>query len=225
MKRFFIIMIFSLLFSCDKDNDNDFVNQKATFHGLIGDKSVTLIESDNIQNDTIWSPESEADSGLIKDTLIYKLDMLLGGHQLLSYKNQIQIQFIDNYNFKDLQKTQYGYELNENQFRNTLKFGKRVYSNSTCQQGIIINWYDSKGTFWSTIKKIDYLDNTNILEGAHIDNVFSVTQSKISNRKPYTWSQYLEMDFNCRLYNFNGDSIDITSGNFKCNYGLLILNK
>ncbi len=107
-------------------------------------------------------------------------------------------------------------------FEDILSKGNKSFSgNYKTEPGITIEWHDSKGVRWTSSELFligdvipimpDYSNSSfKIRKSESVDPVYGF----------YEYSQYLEISFNCDLYNINGDSISMTDADYKGTYSI-----
>ena len=218
--RIFVIMISFYLLSCHKENDVVIdPTTKASFHANINGTEMSIVENNKIQNfdsAVIWNPSIEQRVGTI-EKVIYTFGLYLGGF-ITSDKmprNSISIDFVNHFLNSQIDS---GGAIPSSLFNDIFSVGNKSYSFNILEQpGVLIEWYDSNGHLWTTNHYLNTSSLISIPVKPYFANstfkiVKSVTLNPISSN--YKSSQYLEISFNCNLYDVNGDSLKMTNANF-----------
>jgi len=224
--RYLLIIIFFCLLSCHPEKDEVIdPTTKTSFHANINGTEISIIENENIQNIdsvVIWDPSIEQRFGAI-DKVIYTFGLYLGGFITIDKMpaNSISIDFVNH--FSNSQINSDG-SISSSLFNEIFSKGDKTYSNNILEQpGILIEWYDANRHKWTTNH---YLNTSSLipipvkpnLANSTFTIVKSISMDPISSN--YKSSQYLEISFNCNLYDINGDSIKMTNANFKGIYSI-----
>ena len=218
-----IILIVCSIQSCEKKQDEFTIEDKAVFEAEINGEKTILIESDSlIDIDTYinWNPSRQRSHG-VRDYVIDIWQMNLGKFIMFDSPttNHISINFVNHF---------YNWEYDENgdvtkeQFENILSNGTKDYSiNYKDFPGILIEWFDANGEKWTSSKVFLSGDSIpNVIDNN--ENKFNINYSKFQNdlSDERSYYQYLDISFQCRLYNKDGENIMIKNGKFKCMYRL-----
>ena len=104
-------------------------------------------------------------------------------------------------------------------FRNIFRLGEKLYiSNDSYDQdhesGILINWTDNQGTSWASSKNVDNTTGNEIV--INRNRTFEITHSIYQDPHPQITVNLHKIKgvFDCTLYNMEGDSIKMSSGEF-----------
>lgn len=112
-------------------------------------------------------------------------------------------------------------------FRNWLLPGERSFlKDGENETGIGILWFDEQGEMWASgknIGEVSLLGNSPIPEEVFAQEAdfqagskFEIRRSKRIDPMPgFDFSQVVEMEFNARLYNEQGESMTLKAGSFK----------
>lgn len=214
------------MISCENDEDT-WCDTKASFEAIVNGEGVALVESDSLTNPDIYIKLSNSllirtgyyDDSVFKDIYVFGMDLgkLMFGEDTVT--NRISINFVNHLSQYDLDEDG---KISKELYEDILSEGNKTFSgNYKTEPGISIEWYDSKGEKWtsgelflsgdSTSATPDFSNNSfKIKKSESIDPVYGF----------YEYSQYLEISFNCNLYNINGDSISMTDADFKGTYSI-----
>lgn len=226
LKHNALIMIFLCLISCDNNEDIG-PDTKASFEAIVDGESVSLVESDSLTNpDTdiklsnlLLIRTGYYDDSVFKDIYVFGLNLgklMMGGDTIA---DNISINFVSHLSHYDLNDDG---KISQALFEDILSEGNKTFSgNYKTEPGISIEWYDSKGDKWTSGELFLSGDLTPVTPD------FSNSSFKIRKSESvdpvygfYEYSQYLEISFNCNLYNVYGDSISMTDANFKGTYSI-----
>jgi len=215
-----LILIFLCLISCDNNEDIG-PDTKASFEAIVDGESVSLVENDSLTNPDAYIKLSNLflirtgyyDDSVFKDIYVFGLNL---GKLLMSddtITNRISIYFVSHLSHNDLDENG---KISQALFEDILSEGNKTFTgNYKTEPGISIEWYDSKGEKWTSGELFLSGDLTPVTPD------FSNSSFKIRKSESvdpvygfYEYSQYLEISFNCNLYNVNGDSISMTDANF-----------
>lgn len=221
-----LIMIVLFLISCDNNEDVG-PDTKASFEAIVDGQSVSLVENDSLTNPDIYIKLSNSllirtgyyDDSVFKDIYVFGMDLgkLMMGEDTVT--NRISIYFVNHLSQYDLDDDG---KISKAIFEDILSEGNKTFSgNYKTEPGISIEWNDSKGDKWTSGELLLSGDSTSatpdfsnssfrIIKSESVDPVYGF----------YEYSQYLEISFNCNLYNVNGDSISMTDADFKGTYSI-----
>jgi hypothetical protein len=220
------LMIFALLFglqSCKKDKDDYNIELMASFEAEINGEYIKLVET---------GPMTETDSMvswiLARNTYMsiglwdYVVDIWqinLGKTYILDtpLKNNIAVNFVNHFSNEEFGENG---DFTQDEFERILRKGTKDFTSDYTQfPGVIIEWSDAEGITWTSGKIFlsgDTIPNTvNNDDGSFVIN-YSVPQSELYD--PDTYAQYLDLSFQCKLYNMNGDMITLKNGKMKSLY-------
>lgn len=209
--------------SCDKTEEDFAVEDKASFEAEINGEKITLIESGyytNIENIIFWNPSRQR-SYVVSDYIIetWNLDL---GKAIMPEKpstNNLSVQFVSHFEHGQ-------YDENENitreQFDEVLREGEKEYTENTKDfPGINIRWLDADGELWLSGEPYTHEDSKpNEVENK--ENYFTINYSKFLDERSNesTFYQYLDISFQCRLYNWQGESILMKNAKLKYTYSI-----
>jgi len=221
-----LVMIFLFLISCDNDEDIG-PDTKASFEAIVNGEGVSLVESDSLTNPDTYIKMSSSlsirtgyyDDSVFKDIYVFGMDLgkLMMGEDTVS--NRISINFVSHLSHNDLDEDG---KISKALFEDILSEGDKIFSgNYKTEPGISIEWHNSKGDKWTSGELFLPGDSTSATPDFS-NSSFKVRKSESVDPVYgfYEYSQYLEISFNCNLYNVNGDSISMTDANFKGTYSI-----
>jgi hypothetical protein len=221
-----LILIFLFLISCDNDEDIG-PDNKASFEAIVDGEEVSLIESDSLTNlDTYikMSSSLQISTGYYYDSIykeIYVLGLNLGKLMMGDDTNayNISIYIVNHLSDSDLDASG---KISHTLFQEILSEGSKTFSgNYKTEPGISIEWNDSNGVKWTSGELFLSGDLTPITPDFS-NSSFEIRYSESVDPVYgfYEYSQYLEISFNCNLYNVNGDSISMADAYFKGTYSI-----
>jgi hypothetical protein len=221
-----LILILLLLISCGNDEDIG-LDTKASFEAIIDGEEVYLVESDSLiypgtyikSTSSLMISTGYYYDSVYKEIYVFGLDL---GHLIMgddTAANKISINFISHLSDYDLDENE---KISHALFKEILSVGNKTFSgNYKTEPGISVEWYDSKGVKWTSGEL--FLSG----ELTPVTPDFSGSSFKIRKSESvdpvygfYKYSQYLEISFNCNLYNVNGDSISMNDADFIGTYSI-----
>lgn len=207
------------LSSCKKEEEVP-IPFTASFTATIDNQAIIISES----NGAIWSCGSGSNSlSTIPDSTNIQFRMFLG-HPFKSdgdYRSSLTVTFFNHINSGELIPPGPSGDITEEMFREKLKVGSYPYTFlSETASGVIIEWYDSDGKFWSTGRNQHENNGIPLTAPNYSSSLFEVIDSEPAEVDyPFeNWAQKLSMKFNCYVYNNLGDSILIEKGILNCKY-------
>ena len=215
------ILSISVLESCQKNEEEFSVEDKATFYAEINNVQIILIESDIITDTAIFSMPSRQMSYDERDYTIDIWSLSLGKNMKSdgSITSRLSVDFVNHF-----ENTQYvtDYNISRELFEKVLSEGKKEYtSNNKDFPGISIKWIDADGNLWASGSPYSHEDSSADLTGDK-ENYFIINYSK--NQDTHAgigiYSQYLDISFQCRLYNWKGESIVMKNAQLKYIYSI-----
>jgi hypothetical protein len=210
--RFILLCISLVLFSCNKEKDNSIdPSTKASFYAIVNGKEISCKETgilQNIDSSVIWNPSWTSHSST--DKTFFSFELYLGGLMYDSFpKNTISIDFI--IWASDSQIDTDGM-VTKQVFDDVFSTGNKLYSKGTVEDpGILIKWYDSNRHKWTANDSNNGNSSFKVIKSVSVNPVSPL----------FKYSKYLEISFNCNLYDINGDSIIMTNASFKGIYSML----
>ncbi len=221
-RALFILMIIIIsVFSCKKDDvdDNNTDYEFSSFNASINGIDV-IIKEDTIN---IFSNSVKTKSTGVIDDLIMGFYMSLGPlvGNADSIRNLINIEFNNNISLSDLDNNN---DISEMKFRDLLKVGQYPFTYIPSEQsGVIVSYYDKNGVNWISDKYFSVAGNSGdtipLIPDYTNFNFEIIESTTIQPPYPfYQWGQKLHINFDCYLYNINGDSIKIENAEFTGKY-------
>ena len=98
---------------------------------------------------------------------------------------------------------------------------KEFTPNNKDFQGISIKWIDADGNLWASGSPYSREDSSPAVSG-DTENCFIISYSKTQddNAGPGAYFQYLDILFQCTLYNWQGESIPVKNARLKCVFSI-----
>jgi hypothetical protein len=226
--KFTILIIIAIFLSCEKKQEDITINKKASFSAEIAGKKISIIESDSLvdlEKYILWNPSRIKVIGGYDYVIdIWVLDL---GHFIMldsPIKNHISIDFVNHFDNSMYDENN---SISKALFEVALSKGTKEYSkNFRYFPGIIIEWYDANGVKWSSNELFISAEKITT-DVSSSENTFIISQSMfqddLSDYKIFY--QYLDLSFNCKLYDIDGHSIMLKNGKFKCIYKLFNYSK
>lgn len=224
--KFLTYLVFFLFItvaqSCQKNEDEFSIEDKATFDAEINNVKITLIESDIITDTATFCAPSRQMSYDERDYIIdiWSLDFGKNIKPNGSITSRLSVDFVNHF-----ENAQYvtDYKVSRELFEEVLSEGEKEYTlNNKDFPGISIKWIDADGNLWASGSPYSYGDTSPNVTG-DTENYFIIYYSKAYDTYASigTYSQYLDISFQCRLYNWKGESIVMKNARLKCIYSIL----
>lgn len=223
--NFFTYLIFilfiSFLQSCSKNEDEFRVEDKAIFKAEINNVQITLIESDILTDTAIFSMPSRQLSYDERDYTIdiWSLDLGKNMKPDGSITSRLSVDFVNHF-----ESTQYveDYDISRELFEKVLCEGEKEYTaNNKDFPGVSIKWIDSDGNLWASGSPYSREEtNGDLISDNENYFIINYSQNQDNHTVIGTYSQFLDISFQCRLYNWKGESIEIKNARLKCTYSI-----
>lgn len=211
----------SVLQSCQKNEDEFGVEEKATFNAVINNVQITLIESDVITDTAIICMPSRQMNNVGSGYTIDIWSLEFGKNMRIdrSVTSRLSVGFVNHF-----ESTQYVAENNISRelFETVLSEGEKEYTPSNNDfPGISIKWIDADGNLWASGSPYSREDSVADVNGDK-GNYFNINFSKNMDTHAgmSTYSQYLDISFQCKLYNWKGESIVMKDARLKYIYSI-----
>jgi hypothetical protein len=213
------VLFITVLQSCQKNEDGFSVEDKATFNAEIDNIKITLTESDIISDTAILSMPSRHLSYNERDYIIDIWNFDLGKNMEPdgTITSRLSVNFVNHF-----EKAQYitDYNISRELFEEVLSEGQKEYTpNNKDFPGISIKWIDADGNLWASGSPYSHEDSNPDVTG-DTENFFIINYSKAQEVRTGTYSQYLDISFQCRLYNWKGESIVMKNARLKYIYSI-----
>lgn len=212
----FVVFI-TVLQSCQKNEDEFSVEDKASFNAEIDNIKITLTESDIISDTAIFSMPSRHLSFNEREDIIDIWSLNLGKNMEPggTITSRLSVDFVNHF-----KKAQYvtDYHISRELFEEVLSEGKKKYTlNNKDFPGISIKWIDADGNLWASGSPYSH-ENSGPGGTGDTENNFIINYSKAQEVSIGTYSQYLDISFQCRLYNWKGESVVMKNARLKYIY-------
>lgn len=201
--------------SCEKNDDEFGVEDKAYFETEINGEKITLIESETFtESDTDILKNSSCQISYEKNDSIIDLWVLNLGKSFdwdKPERTKLSVKFVNHFESD---------KITEEQFREVFWAGEKEYTqNSKEFEGVMIRWFDANGELWCSGEPYTHDD---LVQNENSENYFAINYSEFldesSNKNDF--NQYLDISFQCRLYNWKGESILMENARLKYIYHL-----
>ncbi|WP_297093111.1 hypothetical protein [uncultured Draconibacterium sp.] len=210
------ILFIGFFQSCTNDDGEYSVEEKATFEAEINDVPITLIESDIISDTAIfWMPSRQIRNVEPDYTIdIWSLGLGKSFSPNLSLSSRLTVDFVNHF-----VSSQYlaDAKISRALFEEVLSEGEKEYTpNNNDFPGISIQWIDADGELWASGSPYPREDSS-IDTDKDSENYFIINYSEPKDAQAIigTYSQYLDISFQCRLYNWKGESIVMKNARLK----------
>ncbi len=215
------ILFISVLQSCQKNEEEFNIEDKASFNAEINNVKITLIESDIVSDTAVFCMPSRLINYNERDYIIDIWSLDLGKSMKLdgSITSRLSVDFVNHF-----ENSQYvsDYNISRELFEKVLSEGEKEYTlNNKDFPGVSIKWIDADGNLWASGSPYSHEESSADLTEDN-ENYFIINYSKNydTHASIGTCSQYLDISFQCRLYNWKGESIVMKNARLKFIYSI-----
>lgn len=218
---YLVFALFTVLQSCQKNEDEFHIEDKATFVAEINNVKITLIESDFVSDTAIFCMPSRQMNLNERDYIIDIWSLNFGKNMKPdgTVTSRLTVDFVNH-----LENTEYvaDYNISRELLEEVLSEGEKEFTpNNKDFPGISVKWIDADGNLWASGSPYSLEDSDNDLT-IDSESYFIINYSKAQDTQTSlgTYTQYLDISFQCRLYNWKGESIVMENARLKCNYSV-----